>query len=289
MSHPRAWNLRLNLDEFNALAVSLYADADRALALQGMTLGANGGSLPEGVPDALRRGWNLGARMYQEALEYQALQAERGRASAEKRRQSTGSAQPQRSEPPFEPALEPPFDDSSNLTTIDNRQSPELQSPISEQRGRVRDGSSAGSGRITASEWEPLREHRDLCAVRNADCELQLARFRERNIGQTDTDQGWGVRFMQWLGRSKPERSVSPEQVASPTLDEWLDFARGQARGIGPDGETWPKELATARWHENQAKGWRFVADWRADCTSAAQKWAGYEKTNAQRNSRRMR
>lgn len=276
MSHPRAWNLRLNLDEFNALAVSLYADADRALALQGMTLGANGGSLPEGVPEAFRRGWNLGTRMHQEALEYQALQAERGRASAEKRRQSTGSAQPQRFEPPFEPVLEPPFGVSSNLTTIDNRQSSELQPTIPEQRGRVRDGSNDGSGRISASEWEPLREHRDLCAVRNADCDLQLSRFRERNVGQTDTDQGWGVRFMQWLGRAKPERSVPAEAVASPTLDQWIEEGKA-LNNANPKNPEWSWEACEAIWHENQAKGWRYVQDWKASIRAAYNRFVGQE------------
>jgi hypothetical protein len=67
-----------------------------------------------------------------------------------------------------------------------------------------------------------MKEHRDLCSVRNVDCDAQLSRFRERNNGQTDTDQGWGVRFTQWLGSAKPESRVTREQVASPreTLDK---------------------------------------------------------------------
>lgn len=112
MSRSRTWNLRLNLDEFNALAASLYADSDRAMALQGMMLGANGGSAPEGVPDSFRRGWELGSSMRQEAVEFQSAQAERGRASASKRRDANGSAQPRKNQPPFEPVVEPPFEPS---------------------------------------------------------------------------------------------------------------------------------------------------------------------------------
>lgn len=137
--------------------------------------------------------------------------------------------------------------------------------------------------KIPVSDWLPLQEHRDLAAVRRADIDAQIVRFRERNNGQIDTDQGWSVRFTQWLGRAKPESRVSAEQVASPTIDEWMDFARSISRGIGPNGEQWPKDLASAGWHENQAKGWRFVTDWQADCQARASRWAGLEKTNAQR------
>lgn len=283
----RIFMVRMNLDDLAAELLTFDSDEERGQWLAGFQVGASGSPGRESWSEAKQSGWGFGSECYAEAQEFRATKARGGRASAEARKASSGSAQPVRNTPvieqtpndartPFEHTSEHTLEQTPNQPTA-NSQQPTTQSP-----------QSTGA-RIPVSEWEPLREHRDLCAVRNADCDLQLSRFRERNVGQTDTDQGWGVRFMQWLGRSRPERSVSPEQVASPTLDEWLDFARGQARGIGPDGETWPKELATARWHENQAKGWRFVADWRADCTSAAQKWAGYERTNAQRNSRRPR
>ena len=137
------------------------------------------------------------------------------------------------------------------------------------------------AGRIPATDWTPLQEHRDLCSLRNVDCDAQLSRFRERNNGQTDTDQGWGVRFTQWLGSAKPERRVSPEQVASPTLQEWMGFAKtiNTIKGIGK----WPKEAAEAGWHENQAKGWRFIQDWKADCQARVNRWAGMEATYQQR------
>lgn len=281
----RAWNLRLNLDDFNALAGSMYLDLDRALALQGMVLGANGGDIPGEVPGAFRRGWDLGRKMYMEVLDFQAQQSTKGKVSAEKRRERTGTAQPHKLEPRFDPLLD---HGSTNLEPNDNLQStiPNPQSTNQEQRASARTGSGEASGRMSASDWEPLREHRDLCAIRRADCDLQLARFRERNVGTVDTDQGWGARFLQWIGKAKPERSVTPEAVASPTLDDWMGYAREVSRGKGPNGEAWPKPLAEAGWHENQAKGWRFVQDWRADCNSRALRWSGYEETTMQRNRR---
>ena len=140
--------------------------------------------------------------------------------------------------------------------------------------------SSSNSGRIPASDWSPLQEHRDIAAFRNADIDAQLSRFRERNAGQTDTDQGWSVRFRQWLGSARPERR---DHVASdaPTMEEWIAFAR-TINNHGALGK-WPKESAEAGWLENQAKGWRYVSDWQADCQARAKRWAANEATQAQR------
>lgn len=139
-------------------------------------------------------------------------------------------------------------------------------------------------GKFLVSEWEPMKEHRDLCSVRNVDCDSQLSRFRERNNGQTDTDHGWGVRFMQWLSMSRPERGIARNAVTSPTKDEWMDFAR-TVNDCGSLGK-WPREAAEAGWEENQAKGWRFTSDWQADCRSRVKKWAANEATQAQRRGR---
>lgn len=141
------------------------------------------------------------------------------------------------------------------------------------------------SGRITASEWDPLQEHRELCSVRGVNCDIQLARFRERNVGQLDTDQGWSVRFRQWIGRARPESRVSEEAIASPTLEEWIDFARTISRA-GPKGMQCPKELVVAGWNENQAKAWKFVADWKADCQAKISRWAANEVNIQRRNER---
>ena len=139
----------------------------------------------------------------------------------------------------------------------------------------------AAPNRITASDWTPLQEHRDLAAFRNADIDAQLSRFRERNNGQTDTDQGWSVRFRQWLGSARPERSLPREAVASPTVEQWMEFARS-VNDCGNLGK-WPKQAAEAGWLENQAKGWRYVTDWQADCQARAKRWAANEATQAQR------
>ena len=157
------------------------------------------------------------------------------------------------------------------------RYSTEGNPPKSIPKQRVREA----SGRMSVDEWTPLQEHRDLAAVRNADIDAQLSRFRERNNGQTDTDQGWSVRFRQWLGSSKPERSVSREAVASPTVEQWMEFARS-VNDCGNLGK-WPKQAAEAGWLENQAKGWRYVTDWQADCQARAKRWAANEATQAQR------
>lgn len=125
MANPRTWNLRLNLDEFNALAASLFTDGDRALALQGLALGMNAGPCPDNVPDSFRRGWTIGSGMRSEADEFRAAQADRGKASAAKRLERNGSAQPQKepgsrteTEPPFEPPFEqwfePPLEPNHN-------------------------------------------------------------------------------------------------------------------------------------------------------------------------------
>ena len=277
----RPWNLRLNLDEFNGLIASVFTDYDRALILQGIALGTNGGSLPDGAPPSFLKAYEVGLKMYEEAVEYQEGQARRGRASAEKRREKFGTAQPNRTEPPFEPPFEPGFEPPSepndNLqSTNDDLQSTELKLPPMPPHGE-----NATNRRMSSSDWTPLQEHRDLAAVRNADCDAQLSRFRERNSGQIDTDQGWSVRFRQWLGSARPERSLPREAVDSPTMEEWMAFARS-VNDCGNLGK-WPKQAAEAGWEENQAKGWRYIADWHADCRARAKRWAANEATQAQR------
>ena len=90
----RVWNLRLNLDEFNSLIASVFTDGDRALLLQGLSLGCNGGPLPDGVPPAFMRGWMFGNSSRDEAEEFKARQSAKGKASAEARKEKSGTAQP---------------------------------------------------------------------------------------------------------------------------------------------------------------------------------------------------
>lgn len=148
MASPRTWNLRLNLDDFNALTSSLYADADRALVLQGMSLGLNGGALPDGAPSAFCRGWELGHGMRVEAEEFRTAQAERGKSSAAKRLERNGTAQPRKPvgsrtefEPPFEPmlepVLEPPVEPNHNpQSTIPLTTNDKPLPPVSPQGGK---------------------------------------------------------------------------------------------------------------------------------------------------------
>lgn len=280
----RIFMVRMNLDDLAAELLTFDSDEERGQWLAGFQVGASGSPGRESWSEAKQSGWGFGAECYAEAQEFRATKARGGRASAEARKASSGSAQPVRNTPvleqtsndartPFEHTSEHTLEQTPNQPTANSQQptTPNLQST---------------GARVPSSEWEPLREHREFAALRNADCNLQLARFRERNNGQTDTDQGWGVRFMQWIGKSRPERSVPAEAVASPTLDEWMAYAREVSRGKGPNGEAWPKPLAEAGWHENQAKGWRFVQDWKADCNSRALRWSGYEETTMQRNRR---
>jgi hypothetical protein len=78
MAISRTWNLRLNLDEFNALLTSLFTDVDRAWALQGLGLGANAGQAPEDAPPSFQRGFALGAAMRQETEDYRRMKSEFG-------------------------------------------------------------------------------------------------------------------------------------------------------------------------------------------------------------------
>ena len=151
---------------------------------------------------------------------------------------------------------------------------------------RVRE--DATSGRMSASEWEPFQEHRDLCGIRNADCDLQLSRFRERNVGQLDTDQGWSVRFRQWIGRSRPESRVTASATDSPTLDQWMQEAEKlDAEAHKAKMPEWPASLAEALWHDQAAKGWRHTSDWRSALVAAHKRFLGLEMNHTLRNQRR--
>jgi len=94
MPVPRTWNLRMNLDEFNALVSSLFADDARALALQGLSLGCNRGPCPDGAPDPFRRAWEIGSGWRSEAECFIEKKKDAGSASAKARREKYGSSQP---------------------------------------------------------------------------------------------------------------------------------------------------------------------------------------------------
>ena len=278
----RIFVVRVNLDALAAELLMFDTDEERGQWLAGFQVGASGTACREAWSEAKQCGWGFGCECHAEASKFRESKARGGHASAGVRKAANGTAQPQkpkiiehcsntaRTEP--EQIIEQP----SNQPTANSQQPVATSEHPPEQRAR-----DASGGRIPVSAWSPLQEHRDLCAVRNVDCDLQLSRFRERNNGQEDTDQGWGVRFRQWLGRSRPERSLPAEAAASPTMQEWIDYAR-TINNHGPLGK-WPREAAEAGWEENQAKGWKWVADWQADCRARAKRWAANEATQAQR------
>ena len=79
MSRSRTWNLRMNLDLFNAALAALVDDAEKAQFLGGLSLGMNGGKLrPESHPPVVE-GFNLGSNMRLDTESYRDAQYEKGK------------------------------------------------------------------------------------------------------------------------------------------------------------------------------------------------------------------
>ena len=97
--NTRTYFIRMNLDECNALQMSLWNDTDRLHGFQGMLLGCNGGPSPANAPDAFLRGWEIGYGWRQEAEQFRATRSHGGKASAEARKEKLGTAQPPRTPP----------------------------------------------------------------------------------------------------------------------------------------------------------------------------------------------
>lgn len=121
----RFWNLRLNMDLFNGAYMKLRSDSDRLEYFLGWHLGCLDGDLSEGDSKPFQAGFEVGHAMVEEAKAFSEKQSLRGQASAESRRATRGTAQPSRTEhrTAAEPPFEPPFDISSNQSTIHNPQS----------------------------------------------------------------------------------------------------------------------------------------------------------------------
>jgi hypothetical protein len=90
----RTWNLRLNLDELNALAVSSFTDQERIDAFHGLVLGCNAGTLPEQCSNGVRRSFEIGLSWRHEAEGFKDRKAKAGKVSAETRKAKFGTAQP---------------------------------------------------------------------------------------------------------------------------------------------------------------------------------------------------
>lgn len=115
----RIWNLRLNIDELNAVFGMAFSDSDRSDTLIGLFLGCNGGEIPEGSSKVVRRGFEVGSAWRLEAEAHQERMSMGGRASAESRRAKAGTAQPSK-------VVRSTFEGSSNQSTIYNPQSKEV-------------------------------------------------------------------------------------------------------------------------------------------------------------------
>lgn len=76
----RIWNLRMNLDEFNAINASLLDGAECELAWRGLAAGMNGAAMRSDAPVAWVKGFELGASMRQEADDYRERMRELGSA-----------------------------------------------------------------------------------------------------------------------------------------------------------------------------------------------------------------
>ena len=63
----RCWNLRLNLDIFNAAFAALDDQADRSDFLMGLSRGMNGGKVKEDCSDPMSVGFSIGEAMRSEA------------------------------------------------------------------------------------------------------------------------------------------------------------------------------------------------------------------------------
>lgn len=95
----RIFSVRLNLDEFNAGLAACDGDADRLDFLLGFQLGVAGGDRRDGWSAAKCAGWQVGESSRRTTLELQAAKSQAGKASAEARQRSNGTAQPSRTAP----------------------------------------------------------------------------------------------------------------------------------------------------------------------------------------------
>lgn len=93
----RIWNLRLNLDEFNALYGVAFTPDDRSQVLMGLFVGCNGGDLPEDTSKLVRRGFEVSSVWRSEAEGYALAKSEGGKTSAKIRQSKYGTPQPSKS------------------------------------------------------------------------------------------------------------------------------------------------------------------------------------------------
>ena len=130
MASGRTFFVQANLDELNALVVSLLNAKDMAAALQGLTLGANNGKCPLKAAQAFRDGWKVGNEWRERAEADRNKYALAGKASALARVNKYGTSQPSRT------SLEHPSNDVRPPTPNEAPESPDsIHQPSSPQFG----------------------------------------------------------------------------------------------------------------------------------------------------------
>lgn len=132
MARSRTWNLRLNLDDFNAAFAALDDDSEKAHFLSGLSRGANGGDPKVGASSSFVSGFSIGSRMRQEAEGFRVSQTINGAKGGrppkepevnpnETQSKPMGSQSETQSEPKVNPNHNP--QSFNPLTTIPNPQS----------------------------------------------------------------------------------------------------------------------------------------------------------------------
>ena len=90
----KTWNLRLNMDAFNAAMVEHASDAERLAWLSGLWKGMNCVKLRPSAPPAMEEGYALGLSMRQEAEAYRERMCLLGRVGAATNKRLRGGSLP---------------------------------------------------------------------------------------------------------------------------------------------------------------------------------------------------
>jgi hypothetical protein len=87
----------------------------------------------------------------------------------------------------------------------------------------------------------------------------------------------WKAAARTAYGNAKAWGKLQPKTSQAPTLDQWIEEGKILNRSAPHGTPEWSWEAAEAIWHENQAKGWRFVDDWKAAIHAAYNRFIGNE------------
>jgi hypothetical protein len=226
----------MNLDEFNALVSGLYADKDRVLALQGISLGCNGGTCPEDAPAHLRRAWEVAISWRREAEEYRAKKARAGKASVSSRVAAYGTAQPFRTMPEQcsndVQSVSEPIHNPQSVLSLRLEQTDATQgetAPIGEEvllELPCQKGKTYSITQSTLDRWKDSFQEIDPLP------EAKRMRFwLEENPSRQKTQKGMGKFISCWLGnardrlkstRTQPLHPATQSSTKSQLVDDYL-------------------------------------------------------------------